>query len=473
MVVAHLGSCYCCIFNWNLEKVENKMNRRPPRYIWFPLAVVCAVIPAGFFWVNWSKSGSGAGLYSHKWTPEPIFAYWSPSDFYASVGTVEGTFEGEQCVTCHTGITPGIVKDWKSSRHAAKNVYCGDCHGSSHKNLHPPTPEICGECHQKQHEEFEDDKRFGFPGHSLAMERAIDSNHFVDKPKAEVTACLQCHSVATKCDSCHTRHKFQASEARRSEACITCHSGPPHPDDETYFNSKHGQIYLSEGKNWDWTKPLAKGNYKTPTCAYCHMDRGKHRVADKSIWKFGIVEINPRQSNNEIKRQKWIELCSDCHSAELAEKTLRALDSERKTSWKKLYSAEKILKNLRSDGLFFPSAKERPPHPNDWMDLYMPRERIGFYDAQASAFYNVSVIERDYFEMWYFDNLSSYKGAAHNDPSFVKEGHERMDRKLESIRRDAYELERLRDAETKQKIKTDPGRLFFSGEYTEYNKENN
>ncbi|MBP6807940.1 MAG: hypothetical protein KA125_06560 [Chromatiaceae bacterium] len=28
-------------------------------------------------------------------------------------------------------------------------------------------------------------------------------------------ACVQCHSVATKCDSCHTRHRFDPAEARR------------------------------------------------------------------------------------------------------------------------------------------------------------------------------------------------------------------------------------------------------------------
>ena len=110
------------------------------------------------------------------------------------------------------------------------------------------------------------------------------AKHFVDKPKAETTACLQCHSVATKCDSCHTRHRFDpADEARRPEACLTCHSGPPHPDDEAYFASAHGRRYLAEGKDWDWSKPLRKGNYKVPTCAYCHMQNGRHQVADKAI----------------------------------------------------------------------------------------------------------------------------------------------------------------------------------------------
>jgi hydroxylamine dehydrogenase len=97
-----------------------------------------------------------------------------------------------------------------------------------------PTPKVCGECHAVQHDAFQSEKQYGFPSHVLAMERATDSKHFADKPKAETTACVQCHSVATKCDSCHTRHRFEAAEARRAEACTTCHSGPPHPDDETF-----------------------------------------------------------------------------------------------------------------------------------------------------------------------------------------------------------------------------------------------
>ncbi|NIA02672.1 MAG: hydroxylamine oxidoreductase, partial [Planctomycetia bacterium] len=227
-----------------------------PRYIWVPLIIALISVPAGFIYVNWNKGGEGAGLYSRQWLPEAIFAYWNPKYFYQSVDTIIGEFSGEQCIECHRAITPGIVNDWKKSRHSqvSEKVFCNSCHGSNHEQLHMPTPDICGRCHTAQHEQFVDEKRFGFPSHALAMERALDAKHFVDKPKAEVTACLQCHSVATKCDSCHTRHKFSAAEARRPEACLTCHSGPPHPDDETYFHSRHGQLYLSEGKTWDWSK---------------------------------------------------------------------------------------------------------------------------------------------------------------------------------------------------------------------------
>jgi hydroxylamine dehydrogenase len=455
------------------------MTRKPVRYIWIPLIIALLTVPAGYLYVEWSKGGSGAGLYSRHWLPDAVFAYWSPGDFYQSTGTVVGEFAGEQCIACHEAVTPGIVRDWQTSRHSnpgngKATVYCSDCHGNNHQELHLPAPDACGKCHAAQYTQFEDEKRYGFPSHALAMERALDAKHFVDKPKAEVTACLQCHSVAGKCDSCHTRHRFSAAEARRPEACITCHSGPPHPDDETYFASAHGQLYLGEGQEWDWSKPLRKGNYKGPTCAYCHMGDGKHQVADKSIWKFGIKQVNPLTSGNEVKREHWVDLCSDCHEADWSRQQLAGLDAERKQAWKKLYSAEAVLKGLRSKDLLYPAAGERPSYPADWLDSLWPRARVGFFEGQASAFYNVSPIERDYFEMWYFDNLGAYKGAAHGDQEAVRRGHAAMAHDLAAIEAAADRLHRLsRQAQEARHQRPDPAELWMSGDYTEFNREQN
>jgi hypothetical protein len=433
------------------------------------LALALAVVSVGYAYVHWSRSGAGTGLYSRHWSPDPVQQYWDPGSFYRSTQRVEGIFRGPLCVQCHEGITPGIVADWRASRHARNDrpVYCSECHGNDHQRLRMPTPEVCGGCHRKQHGEFLDEARYGFPSHVLAMERAVDAPHFADKPKAEVQSCTQCHSVATKCDSCHTRHRFDAAEARRPEACITCHSGPPHPDDETYFGSAHGRLYLAEGDEWDWSKPLTRGNYKAPTCAYCHMEGGRHQVAHKSIWKFGLREINPHTSGNRVLRRRWIELCSHCHEERQATEWLAELDRERKRAWEKLDEAEEILRALRAEGRILPAAGDRPPYPMEWLGRLWPRERIGFFEGQASAFYNVSAIEREYFEMWYFDNLGAYKAAAHGDPASVEEGHARLAAALERIRSMAAVL---RDtAVTPKALK----RLWNTGEYTEYNRENN
>ena len=448
------------------------------RYLWLPLLGTLLALVAGYLWVEWSKGGEGSGLYSRLWQPEPVFAYWAPERFYASVDSLDARFEGGQCITCHESVTPGIVLDWRDSAHASPKsgepVQCDACHGNDHADLHLPSPAVCGECHADQHEQFLDERRFGFPSHALAMERVLDAKHFVDKPKGEVSACVQCHSVATKCDSCHTRHRFSAAEARRPEACITCHSGPPHPDDETYFASAHGQRYLAEGAGWDWSKPLTRGSYPVPTCAYCHMERGSHQVADKAIWKFGLKEVNPLTSSNQVKRERWVALCADCHEEAESREWLSELDRERKGAWSQLYAAESILKGLRGDDLLHPAADERPPYPLDSPGGLWSRARIGFFEGQASAFYNVSGIERDYFEMWYFDNLRGYKSAAHGDDAGVRAAHRRLAEDLAAIEVRALELRALGERERAATgARADPGDLWTRGAYTEYNREHN
>jgi hydroxylamine dehydrogenase len=448
------------------------------RYVWVPVVLVLVAIPLGLFYVHWSKSGPGAGLYSRHWVPDPVQGWWDPDRFYMPVQGVEGVFAAAQCIQCHEAITPGIVADWRTSRHARltdrEPVACPDCHGADHQRLRLPTPEVCGACHAKQHGEFRDEARYGFPSHVLAMERAVDAKHFADKPKAEVQACVQCHSVATKCDSCHTRHRFDPAEARRPEACITCHSGPPHPDDDTYFASAHGRIVREEGDGWDWSKPLAKGNYKAPSCAYCHMGGGRHQVADKSLWKFGLLEVNPNTSGNRVLRERWVAVCTDCHEERQSRDWLAGLDTERKAAWGKLYAAEDLLKGLRADDLLYPGAEERPPYPMDRPDALWAKARVGYYEGQASAFYNVSGIERDYFEMWYFNNLGSYKAAAHGDAEGVTHGHAAMDRALVKIEFEAQALRILGEGErARDGRRSDPGDLWLAGPYTEADRAGN
>ncbi len=448
------------------------------RYLWAPVLLALVAVALGAAYVGWSKGGPGSGLYSRFWSPEPVQGWWDPDRFYRPVQSVAGVFDTQGCLQCHEGMTPGIVADWRASRHAAPRdrppVGCPDCHGADHQRLHMPTPSVCGGCHAEQHEQLRDERRYGFPSHALAMDRAVDARHFADKPKAEVMACVQCHSVATKCDSCHTRHRFDPAEARRPEACITCHSGPPHPDDDTYFASAHGRAYLREGDAWDWSRPLVRGNYQAPTCAYCHMEGGRHQVANKSLWKFGLLEVNPRTSANQVLRERWVAVCVDCHEAGQARTWLAGLDAERKAAWKKLYAAERILKDLRSDDLLHPGPTERPPYPMDAPDTLWPRARLGYYEGQASAFYNVSALERDHFEMWYFDNLGAYKAAAHGDGEGTARWHSRLDQVLVDIAARAGSLRALGESErARDRRRAVPGGLWLTGPYTELNREQN
>jgi hydroxylamine dehydrogenase len=110
----------------------------------------------------------------------------------------------------------------------------------------------------------------------------------------------------------------------------------------------------------------------------------------------------------------------------------------------------------------------------DAMERFFPHARIGFLDGQSSAFYNVSPIERDYFEMWYFANLGAYKSAAHGDDAGVRRWHADLDHALAGIEAKAGALRTQGEAEKKMLgRRADPGRLWVEGEYTRHNREHN
>jgi hydroxylamine dehydrogenase len=41
--------------------------------------------------------------------------------------------ESKKCVSCHERSTPGIVAQWRGSRHAREGVGCFECHSASEK----------------------------------------------------------------------------------------------------------------------------------------------------------------------------------------------------------------------------------------------------------------------------------------------------------------------------------------------------
>ncbi|MBU0961426.1 MAG: cytochrome C, partial [Proteobacteria bacterium] len=38
----------------------------------------------------------------------------------------------DQCIECHTKVSPGMVTDWKISKHSENDVTCSTCHGDEH-----------------------------------------------------------------------------------------------------------------------------------------------------------------------------------------------------------------------------------------------------------------------------------------------------------------------------------------------------
>jgi len=126
------------------------------------------------------------------------------------------------------------------------------------------------------------------------------------------------------CTVCHTRHKFSLADARKPEACGACHLGPDHPNIEIYFESKHGQQYLTNGENWRYDsapETWEPGDYTSPTCATCHMSgigelATTHNVNERLKWdlvhKKSVIRSGER-GDGEKGEKLMRKVCANCH----------------------------------------------------------------------------------------------------------------------------------------------------------------
>ena len=180
--------------------------------------------------------------------------------------------EEETCASCHVG----AAKDFALSSKSAF-MGCTDCHGTEHTgpDTGDPgtvTPLTCQKCHADQVSQFNEGK------HYYGWE-AMEVMPIYSTMPAAVTdkGCVQCHRIGAiwddgsrgRCDLCHSRHLFSAEEAKKPEACGTCHTGD-HPHYEMWANSKHGMLYAMGGNE-----------ERAPTCVTCH---DSHKVL--TAWGF-------------------------------------------------------------------------------------------------------------------------------------------------------------------------------------------
>src|SRR5512137_2016257 len=69
-----------------------------------------------------------------------------------------------RCIECHAKATPGIVSDWRLSRHAEASVGCDSCHGTAHgtaadaAKARLPGPDTCARCHETQVAQYKGSK---------------------------------------------------------------------------------------------------------------------------------------------------------------------------------------------------------------------------------------------------------------------------------------------------------------------------
>ena len=109
------------------------------------------------------------------------------------------------------------------------------------------------------------------------------------------------------CSACHARHKFSIEMARNPHTCKECHIGPDVPAFKVYSASKHGNIFSTFHKQWDFENvPWTIGkDFTAPTCAACHISllvntenevvvNRTHQMTDRLAWRlFGLVYAHP------------------------------------------------------------------------------------------------------------------------------------------------------------------------------------
>lgn len=420
----------------------------------------------------------GKGSHGDYWQPIPIQKYWNPKDFYKPPTSVTGEVTRDQCVACHQSLTPGAYHAWQNSSHAhldrirsinngqdarfykkeklaeieghlvkqgilesgaqLKDVGCIDCHGPvgaqsirHDKDLVMPDRAKCGTCHVDEFAQAESEKDQewpqkqwgkGHPSHAVDWAANVETAVWAAMPEREIAqGCDMCHYQQNKCDGCHTRHTFSAAEARKPEACATCHNGVDHNEFENFMLSKHGTVYQTQRDAWNFEAPLkdalTKGGYTAPTCQFCHFEADgeySHNLVKKVRWAFNpqtTIADNLDHPWFKDRKALWIKTCSNCHSPSFADAYLTAADKGTSSGIKVEQEAKQVVEALYKDGLLAGQKTNRPAPPAPEKDA-----AGGFFQLFWSKGNNPSYVERVYADMWEHDLIKLYKGLFHVNP---------------------------------------------------------
>lgn len=423
------------------------------------------------------KANLTKGKFAKWWEPTAFDQYMAPSLFYKPPAlNIDVT--RAQCVECHESVTHGWVKSWRKSVHAnldqirklpasdvrsykkdiiaeveaglraqgllqagrpLQEVGCIDCHmgvgrsgGNHQRDLHLPSRAECGVCHVRQFAEAESERDTqvwpqkqwdpGHPSHAVDYTANVETATWAALQQREVAAgCTMCHYNQTKCDGCHTRHEFSTVEARKPEACATCHNGVDHNEYEQYLLSKHGTAYQAHGGTWNWNAPLAEalrsGGMTAPTCQTCHFEyKGQysHNVTRKVRWgflPFKSIADNLDHPWFKERRDAWVQTCSQCHSPRFAATYLDMADSGIKEGVKLVEDTRKVVQKLYDDKLLVGQKTNRPALPEPEKD-----EPGAFNSLFFSKGNNPTVVDRTFADMWEQHIARYMKGLQHVNP---------------------------------------------------------
>ncbi len=265
---------------------------------------------------------------------------------------------------------PGLVMEWRQSRHFAAKVGCFECHAAAagdvdamdhngHSISVIVSPKDCAKCHPVEAAEF------GGSHHADAgaILGSLDNmlGEVVEGPEASVSGCKQCHGAVVAvnadktlaaggwpnsgigrinpdgskgaCSACHSRHSFDAALARQPENCGKCHLGPDHPQKEIYEESKHGIAYYANipRMNLHSASWVVGADYSAaPTCATCHISATKdlpmsHDVGGRISWTLrpavsqkidaAALKAGRAVKTWEARRGDMKKVCASCHTS--------------------------------------------------------------------------------------------------------------------------------------------------------------
>jgi hydroxylamine dehydrogenase len=359
--------------------------------------------------------------------------------------------DSKECVDCHAKTTPGILKQWETSRHAQHGIGCLTCHIADSPDAKaetktaantagkPPTqddgfvhhgvrivtivsPADCGRCHPREAKEFAGSR------HAEAANFAGSLDGFLgEKVTGGGTAqsgCQGCHGSVVKvlgsgkldpttwpnggigrinpdgsrgsCTACHYRHDFSLPTTRGADTCGRCHMGPSHPQMEIFNDSKHGvqlraqhdQMAL-DSKSW-----IAGRDYSAaPTCATCHMSATPtqpvtHDTGSRLAWNLRPV-VSVHQRDFQDKRDNMVDVCSQCHAEQWVTNYFQQFDRFVQTYNRKFAEpAQAIMAALYAQKVLTPTPFDEP-------------------------------IEFTYYELWHHEGRRARSGAAMMAPDYV------------------------------------------------------
>jgi hypothetical protein len=365
----------------------------------------------------------------------------------------------EKCITCHRGVSPGMVADWEASTHSGEDVTCSTCHGDKHTKAKDarlavlPDETVCAECHQDQFDQFVMGKhQFGWTSMNALPITHLEPDELMEGGRG----CGGCHNMGVKseaqkkdqrdkgyryqnnsCDECHTRHAFSKKEAQDPKACEQCHMGYDHPQWEMWSSSKHGVRYAMKEKG-----KLPEGA-AGPSCQFCHLPDGTHE--NRTAWGFlgvrlplpedkqwaadrvtilkALGVLNPETGEPTARldavkavdlarlteeawsteREKMIDRCKQCHSEQYAREQLEMGDAIMQKTDRLLAQAIDIVAGLYKDGII--------KKPDDYAFAYP--DFLHFMQTGGSY------IDQVLFQMYMKHRMRAYQAFFHVNPDYA------------------------------------------------------